>query len=403
MASGGDRTYKKVKVFIDDTEVTDTWHEIYIFQSLDSPTWSCEVHFIDGHNLIESLPILHGSKMKLVISTQEGIETDGETEFEFYIYKITDKISQNQNLESYTLKGVSKAFLLNNTIRINKRYKDTTPIDIISDIVKTSFPDNDFEVNTPCDNNINAIINNWTPFISISWLLKQTVINDRADYVFFQNSMNTYTVESLNEMYNNTSYRLNPIITYKVENTGEVNHYNIIKHNWEHVDVQQNLQNGYYKSTVASYDFFNKTYSESVYNHGDDNKDDMRVAKQWKDKLFDNSEKSVISFIPKMPSAFDGSTGYDESEKWVASRRASLQRLDSERFSAQLRGSIGTWNWLGKNIYIDLPSNNPSGNDFYSKFRRGYYLVTAIVHYLTPSMYINNFEFVKMRIEDTNE
>ena len=91
---------------------------------------------------------------------------------------------------------------------------------------------------------------------------------------------------------------------------------------------------------------------------------------------------------------------YNDADQWLPSRRAILQRLDTEKFSAQLRGSIGTYRWLGKHVYIDMPSNDIQGGEFYSKFRRGYYLITAIVHHFTPSMYINNYEFVKMRIEE---
>lgn len=393
------KSFKKLQVYVDNQNITDTWVEINIYQSLDAPTWSCDLTVIDGTNMLENLPIMHGSKLRFVIATESGCETDGEVEFEFYIYNIGNKVSQNQNLESYTIKGVSKAFLLNNTIRINKRYSNTSPLDIIHDICSTSFPENDVEINNSCENTTNAIINNWTPFISISWVLKQARISGRTDYIFFQNSMKTFTVESIEEMYSNSMYRLKPTLTYKVANTGDKDNYNIIQHHWEHVNVQSNIQSGYYKSTVVSYDFFNKSYNETIYTN-DNAKDASQVAEEWKEKLLDNSEKSVISFMPKMPTSFDNSSS-ESIEKWLPYRKAIFQTLDNERFSAQMKGSIGTWNWLGKNIYIDLPSPNSSedSNDFYSHFRRGYYLVTAVVHHFTPSMYLNNFEFVKLKVD----
>lgn len=396
----GDRSFKKVSISIDGTSIDDMWYEFKIYQSIDSPTWSCDIDMLDGKNLLETIPIMHGSEIKLVIETMDRCATDDTVEFIFYIYKIGNKESQNQNIESYKINGVTKAFLINNTIRINQKYESSKITDIISDIAMTSFERMAIGISTDCDNSSDVLINNWSPFISIGWLLKQAHKNDRADFMFFQNDITSFNIDSIESMYSDNKNKINEIITYKVENTGEQINYNIIKHVWDHVDVQQNLQNGYYKSTVLSYDFLNKSFGEAVYSHGDDNKSDLNISPQWKDSLFDNSEKSAISFVPKMPKVFSNNTGYDDADKWIPSRRAVLQRLDSERFSAQIKGSIGTYRWLGKHIYVDLPNNtSPETGEFYSRFRKGYYLVTAIVHHFTPSMYLNNFELVKMRIE----
>lgn len=396
----GDRTYKKVKLSVDGYDMTDSWYEMNIYQSLDSPTWSCDISVIDARNLFETIPIQHGSEIVITIGTQDNCETDDQVDFTFYIYNISDKVMQNQNGETYKLGGVTKAFLENNTIRINQKYTSMKMTDIIADVSGQSFPTMALDLPTPSDNSNEVLINNWSPFVTIGWLLKQTHKDNRADFMFFQSDVATFRIDSIESMYSDSKNKLNPIITYKVENTGDLNHYNIIQHSWDHVDVQQNLQNGYYKSTVASYDFFNKKWDQSIYSHGDDNKEDLRIAPQWKDALFNNAEKAAISFVPKMPKAYGSETGYDDSDKWVPSRRAVLQRLDSEKFSAQMRGSVGQYRWLGKHIYIDMPSNKAETTDLFSKFRKGYYLVSSLTHHITPSMYLNNFEFVKLRVEE---
>ena len=57
---------------------------------------------------------------------------------------------------------------------------------------------------------------------------------------------------------------------------------------------------------------------------------------------------------------------------------------------------------IRKQVIINsiFPSNKAETTEIFSKFRKGYYLVSAIVHHITPSMYLNNFEFVKMRVEE---
>lgn len=394
-------TFSKVKITIDGDDITDCWTGIKIYQSIDSPTWSCDVSILDSRNLVESLPIMHGSALNIEIATKEGIATDDSMTFSFYIYKIANKMFNNQNVETYTLKGVSKAFLLNNTIRINKKYSNKNVTNSIVDLVTDSFPNYKVSCPKPSDNTADVLLNNWTPFISIGWLLKQAHRDNRADFMFFQDDNDSFTIKSITSMYSDNENKIEDIsIVYRVQNVGDDVPYTLIKHNWEHVDVQQNLHNGYYKSTTTTYDFLNKNWSESVYTHGDDNKTDLDIAKQWQDRLFDNSEKAVIAFVPKMPEIFPGQTGYDDAEKWVPSRRAILQRLDSEKFTAQLKGSVGMYKWLGKHIYIDLPSNDPNDpSQTYSRFRKGYYLISAVVHHLTPSMYLTNFEFVKLQLE----
>ena len=395
-----DRGLKLLKLYIDNVDISDSWYSIDIFQAIDSPTWSCSIDLLDGTNLMETIPIQHCSEIKIRVNTEDGCSTDDDVTFTFYIYKVGEKTAQNQNIETFNIKGVAKAFLVNNTRRLTKRYDEMKLTEIIYSVAKNTFPDMTTEVGIESDNTSSVLLNNWSPFISIGWLLKQTHKDNRADFMFFQSDDDIFSVNSIETMYSDSKYAIDEIITYKVENTGDINHYNIIKHAWDHVDVQQNLQNGYYKSTVASYDFFNKSYGQTVYSHGDDNKTDLNIAPQWKDSLFDNSENSVISFVPKMPSVLSKETGYDDADKWVPSRRAILQRLDSEKFSAQLRGSIGTYRWLGKNIFIDLPNNSAESGEFYSRFRKGRYLVTAINHHITPSMYVSNFEFVKLRVEE---
>jgi hypothetical protein len=124
--------------------------------------------------------------------------------------------------------------------------------DIIGDILFESFPDHTTEIATVSDNTIDILINNWSPFIAAAWTLKQTHKDNRADFMFFQSELNGFKIDSIESMYSDPKNRVSEIITYKIENTGTVNYYNIIKHEWDHVDVQQNLQNGYYKSTVTS-------------------------------------------------------------------------------------------------------------------------------------------------------
>ena len=391
----------KVRLYINNTDVTDSYYNIRIFQSIDSPTWSADIAMLDAKNLTENIPIQHGSEVRISVETQHNVETDDNVEFLFFVYKITDKKLNNQHAESYVLKLVSKPFLENNLIKINERFRVKTT-DIIAQIANKSFQDFAVEIGSDCDNLTSCLIPKWNPFTAIAWLLRIAHKAGKADFMFFQNELISFKIDSIQSMYNDSKNRLSPILKYKVsgnDDKKEIDVYNIIKHEYHHVDVQQNIQNGYYASTNASYDFFKKEWKEETVRNekaGSDN----RVSSELNSMISENAESTVITFIPCVADIYgDGiPTPYEESDKWVASRRMSLQELDSEKFSAQTYGSVGMYRWLGKHIMIDLPAFDTTTDDFYSKFRKGYYLTTAIAHFITPSTYICNFEFVKLEL-----
>ena len=49
---------KKIILKIDNKDVTSFFAGIYIFTTLDSPTWSCQIKMLDTSNLITNLPII---------------------------------------------------------------------------------------------------------------------------------------------------------------------------------------------------------------------------------------------------------------------------------------------------------------------------------------------------------
>lgn len=394
---------KKIILKIDNKDVTSFFAGIYIFTTLDSPTWSCQIKMLDTSNLITNLPIIHGTKIDISVETAAGNSSDGLKEFTFYVYKISDKEIKNQKTETYTLHCAPYEFLLNNTKRVTAKYETMKVTDIIQDVAKKHL---NLSLNvTASDNNNDVLINNWTPFISIGWLLKQAHINGRADFLFFQSANNQWTLETIENLYSNTKYKLKDRLVYRIQNIGNrKDPYQILKHSFEHVDVQQNMQNGYYKSTTVSFDFRKKNWAETIYSIGDDNSEDKKVDKQWTDKLFDNAEKAVITFMPKMAGLFKNPTGYDDLEKWVPSRRAALQHLDQEKLTVQLKGNAGAVDWLGKNLFVDLPNHGESEDPtfLYDSKRKGMYLVTAVNYWIEPGLFVNNIELVKRRLEQTS-
>lgn len=87
---------RQYRVIIDNYDVTDATLGCKIFHDMQSPTWSAQIFFMDSANLINTLPIVSGSKIKILLETKHNVSTDKKKEFEFVIYRIGDKDMQNQ-------------------------------------------------------------------------------------------------------------------------------------------------------------------------------------------------------------------------------------------------------------------------------------------------------------------
>ncbi len=60
---------------------------------------------------------------------------DGQREYEFVIYSLSDRIFRGQMHQQYKLFCVSKAFVLNQGLRVKKSYSDEKPESIVSNLV----------------------------------------------------------------------------------------------------------------------------------------------------------------------------------------------------------------------------------------------------------------------------
>lgn len=380
---GSMRTFR---VVIENFDVTDAVIGCDIFQSILEPTWTAQVFFQDSADLMSTIPIVSGSKIKIMIETKHGVETDAKKEFQFVIYRIGDKNMQNQKNMMYTAYCASKEFVTNLTTRISRNFKNTKMTDAMRQVCGDVFPDANI-VATSCDNNANLIIPNWTPFNSLGWMMKMAHSGGVADYLFYQTEDTEYTVDTINNLFKKSASP--SVLRVRPSNINpELNDvYNIIKYQYEYGDASANLATGYYGNTLKSFDFRTKTMDVNVYK--------TSQQKNWS-SAFDDASNSKVSFKAKSKGVNgDAGSPADDANIWMQSRLASLLAIEQIRLLAQTSGSVGTYKWLGKCINVDVPNQstlNEMPNDIRSK---GSYLVRAVVHHIDRQTYTNNFELVK--------
>lgn len=395
---------KKFEVKVDDKDVSDAVSSLAIFQDLFTPTWSCQVFFNDTTNLILRLPIHVGSTIKIKIATELKGPGDGEKEFEMIVHRIGDKVFQNHMQQTYTCYCSSKAFLKNQTKRVQKAYQQQKPTDIASNIV-SEFLGGTVETDT-ADQQIDCIIPNWSPFTAVAWLLKNATKKNAADFVFFQRDNDSYVMKSMETLYTSddtgVTFKQRPQEVKKNGEYDEDHSVSVSDYQVEHSDAISNMASGYFQNKLVSYDLLNKKWDSKTFTFGDDCQEDLQ-KKAWDNPLFQDAADSNIVYHPAHPGMSKNSTPNDFASTWSGSRRSSVQKLDQEKIVIQVPGNIGANQWIGKTCKFDLPSQEDISGETLDKYRKGKYLIVAICHLVSKDGYSLNLEILKKRLEEKLE
>lgn len=407
-AKPGDMT--KFMVSCDGKDITNAVTDVHVFEDIFSPCWTSNIIVVDTSNLLMTLPITPGSEIKVHVATQLGTPLDNEKEFEFRVAAIVDKELVNTGSYSYVLSCVDKRMLSQSTKRVSKSYRDRKISDVVKNIAQEFLDGAAVDVHDT-DANASLIVPNLSPLTAIPWVTKAATKSKAADFFFFQTDTDRFAFKSFEDMFANDDESLNMTLTNKHTNLADESgnpvvdySLNIGTYHFEHYDSISNLSSGYFKNTVVSYDLTSKEWTKKVFEFGDDCKADKQL-KGWKDQIAQGAENASISFKPMSTGAFGkGLKGIQDTAKdWIGSRKSSVQKADQERLIAQIPGSVGCWKWIGKNLQVDLPSQEETSNERNDKYRSGRYVVVALAHMFSKSYYAVNLEMVKKRLEEELE
>ncbi len=399
---------QKFVVTVDDIDITNAVTDAQVFEEIFSPYWTANIIIADTQNLLMTLPIRPGSRLTVTAQTNLQSPTDDEKTFEFIVAGISDKQLTNTGTYSYVLSCVDEVMFSQQTKRISRGFVDKKVSNIISSI-GSEFLGGDVEVDET-DESVSLIVPNLSPLNACAWLSKMATKEGAADFFFFQTDKNKFSFKSLESMFASDEESLPITLTNKhasmTDDKGnlEIDYtLNIGQYHFEHFDSVSNMATGFYKNTVVSYDLINKKWDKKVFTYGDDCKADAEM-KTWDNPIFDGAENASISFRPKAPGAFSRGTGVmDLADVWHPSRKSSVQKADQERLIVQMPGGVGTWKWIGKNITVDLPSQEEMSGEKMDKYRRGRYVVVCVAHMFSKAAYAVNLELVKKRLNEKQE
>ena len=142
---------------------------------------------IDDKSALEGLPIVGSEKVEFKIKDNN----DEQIKFTFYVNKVTpveDKTTKGLN----TLHLVSKEYILNDEVIINKRF-DGKPSEAVKEIL-TNFLETEKDITDIEDTTeLNQIPGQWKPYYTLNWLSKKsapsaTTPGKTAGFFFYETS-----------------------------------------------------------------------------------------------------------------------------------------------------------------------------------------------------------------------
>ena len=383
---------KKREIKIDGQDISAMVLAANVYLDVVGGIWSCQLFIEDATNLLTTMPIKSGLPVKVKVETNfDGSVGDGEKEFEFVVYNITDKVATNHMQYNYTIHCASKSFINDQKKRVNKYFEGTADQavqSVISEELSASIKDS-----RPAEGNVQFIATNWTPLNTAAFAAKWAKYNGKSDFMVFQSDNDKFDFIPVSAMFEER--RLGHVFIQRPSGIRENHEHKddpallITSYQNDHYDAARAGLHGYFGSKNAEFDLKTKQWKV----------EDFSTEAEGAENEFADFKDANISFTPKHKGMYDGQDNvYDTAKEWMGSRRAELQRLDREKIFVQTAACAACWEWLGHTVKIDLPSMEDNTTEQFDKDRRGHYLITAIALMLNRADAVVNYEMVKLKL-----
>ncbi len=383
---------KRREISINGKDISAMVLSADIYMDVVGGIWSCQLFMEDGMNLLTALPIKSGQPVKIKIETKfDGSVGDGEKEFEFVVYNVTDKVAQNHMQYTYTVHCASKAFVLDQKKRVSKFFEGDAK-QAVSSVIQQDL-EASIRESRSSEGSVQFIATNWTPLNTAAFAAKWAKYSGKSDFMLFQSDNTSFDFMPISAMFEER--KLRHVFIQRpsgIRENGEPTTdpaLTILSYQNDHYDAAKAGLHGYFGSKNASFDLVKKKWTvEEFSNQGEGGENE-----------FSDFSDANISFTPKHDKMYDGQKNiYDNAKEWMGSRRAELQKLDREKIFAQTAACAKAWEWLGHAVKVELPSMEDMTPEPYDKDRRGWYLITAVAMILGRADAVINYEMVKVRL-----
>ena len=402
------------------------------WESILQDTVRAAVVFSDSGNsfrhkdVVDGLPVVGQERVVIRITDHNGVQLDFSGDSSLYVNKVTP--IENDSTKSAThLDLVSKEYIMNEKIRLNKRFdgKISESIDTILTGEEYLNTQKDVEVDVT-SNNFNFIGNNRKPFYTLNWLSKRGVPNspgadgNTAGFLFWETSEG-FKFKSIDNLLSSSA---NPqqksiIFNQSVDKEEIPAGYDVKALEYavdNKINVQDKLKMGTYSNRIVTFDPFSCFYEVVAPNAGASSTPSQNSSGPTNIPGNQRHLTTAGRSLPLLNREFDKEgnnqdftrTTYVLLDKGVLpignDAEEQLKKSKDPNFVAKtvLNQSIMRMNQLfsasttvtlpgdfslhaGQSVFVDAPSlESDTSNDDVNDQSGGLYIIADLCHFITP-------------------
>ena len=422
------------------TDIKKMMIELNVFESIFNNALTGSLVITDAQNLIAKLELNGTERISFKLSTpgaldnRNTIDASVETGHPFYVYKITDRRQIAPGTNLYTIHFGSREFMRNLRTKVSQAYNGNIAYQVIKILTDESYLDSKKEISyEPTGNVNNIVVPNMRPFDAINMIAKKTLPekSDGVGYYFYETTKGMYfrSWDNMCSVKGRHNRKTKQIFRYMPMNVNDETIDDKMNHDYQSVesyrfvnnfhDIAANTALGTYAHKAITYNLFDKSYDESIYNyeidymrskHTDQTAD--RFAKEKyavaAESIVDTDDKKISEY-PDSRVSLQATTQFLHDED-KAARYGLDVKQDGVKFiqGESIKNSIiyGTTLHMvvkGQSYLepgdiiefklISVDEKNPDGEE--DPQYSGRYVITKIRHQVNATKYTNAIECVK--------
>jgi hypothetical protein len=380
---------------------------LQLYEDLFAPFLTGSLIIKESLDLVNLFPFIGEEFLELEITTP-SLER-GNVKSRFYIYKLTNRELVGDRAVVYQLHFISQEAIVDLNKKVSRVFSGK-----ISDIVPTfvtgitdGFESAKKLYVEPTVNNLKYISNYWSPVENLVYLTTNATANS-PNYTFFENRDGFYFV-SLDALYEAGVYQEFVYDKYTRDSGANGTDTRNTPEDFKRImeisipvgyDYMDRIRSGMLSSKAISYDITRKKYNVKTYNMF------QRFDKQKHLNQYPiNSDKSIFrnnSMIINYPRTYGQFNGFGDTSNYsTIQERLSLMKLaQANRLDITVMGRIDYT--VGQKVSVTLNKIEPiskEDTDVVDKMFSGYYLISAINHYIDRDKHECNMELIKESLQ----
>ena len=371
-----------------------------LYESIFSPYVTGDIEIGDAADILSNYSF-NGNEYLYMTLEKPGVSTFLPIQKYFRVYKVANRRTKTQSLQTYTIHFCSEELILSTQMLIRKSYKGLPISGMISDIVKNILQASPDKLNgslSETSGNFDIIIPRMQPFEAISWLKSRAYGNGKTAFFFWENKFG-YNLVSYEDLLAQTPYRTYdkaPKITIDPSDVQSSLNYVAFG---EEFDIIKGNRYGAFSTSLLTYDILSRKFAKTTLAAPDLDLQRSFLNKfppanfsqnRFKKTLFDNDESMQKFYIT---SDSDPNANPVSPQSWLLQQAIKLAELNG--LKAVINVPLDPNITAGHLVTLNLPLMRPQDQAYTAdKYKSGNYLVASVHHGISGDMASTTIELL---------